>query len=153
MRRAAPIVLVLVALGALALWYFTRPQPTDEQKVLALVSEARAAVERKSANRLMRLISEDYMDKYGYDKRGLRQLATSAMYRAEHYTIYPQVTSLKFQGDLASLEIKAWFWAGDPQSGPGLELNITAKLQREGRQWRVISASGWEEAESEAMNE
>ena len=152
-RRAAPLVILLLALAGVAFWYFTRPEPTDEQKIQALINEARVAVERKNVSGLMRLISEDYLDKYGNDKRGLQRLVIAGAHSAEQYTVFPQVTNLKVKGDLAYLEMKTWLWVGDPATAPGQELNITAKLLREGKRWRVLSSYGWEEAEGGVMND
>lgn len=71
---AIPIVLrVLVTLGVLATMGCGRA-PSPEDRIRALIAEAERAAEARDAGALVDLVTEDYGDARGNDRRTLRQL-------------------------------------------------------------------------------
>lgn len=140
-------IAVLLLVGGGVLYWLTKPRPTDQEKIYRVVEDARVAVEQKNASGLLDLISKDYRDASGNDRQNLATMSYGGLRGAEQYSVTPEITSLKIEGDVATAQIKARFQINGAQPGEPIELKVTAKLRREGSHWRVISASGWEAAQ------
>lgn len=146
------LVVILLA-GLVAGYLLTRPQPTDEQKINALVVQAQQAVEKHNTTGLTRLISRDYVDKSGVTRQQLVAMIAQWTRGGEAVTVVPEITGLRINGAFADMQVRAQVWYGPDTSGGGQEYRITARLRKEGRDWKVISAEGWEAAQSDAMSQ
>ncbi len=152
-RRAFITVTVLiVAVGGAGVAYLLgRPVPSDEQKIYALVAQAQRAVENHNSTGLTRLLSRDYMDRSGTTRQQLVGMIVQWMHGGEEVLVVPEITGLSIRDDFADLSLRVRLWMGREPSGPGEEFGMTARLRREGRQWKVISAEGWSEAQSDVL--
>ena len=150
--RVRAILLVLgMGIGA-ALYMFVgqRSEPTDEQKLYRLVSEAQKAVEQHNTTGLTRLISDDYQDRSGYTRQQLVPMIASWMRGGEQYEVQPEIKQMTVRGDFADmvLDVRLRYGGAQQYTEP---YRIKVTLQREGRQWKVIAAEGWGEAQGDVM--
>jgi hypothetical protein len=153
MRRAAIPIIAVAALGGLAVWFFLlRHRPTDEEQIYRLVADAATAVQARSPAGVLKLISENYQDPYGNNKRALAQQVVVGLRAAERYTVVPEIASLQIAGETATAQVKARVWFGDRGSSPGTDLSITLHLAKERGHWLATSAEGWAPAEDAYMN-
>jgi hypothetical protein len=145
------IAVVLIAAG-LAGYFLTRPQPTDEQKIVALIAQGQRAVERRNSTGLTRLISKAYDDPYGYNREQLVGQIVGWMRSGQEMQVVPEIVDLQFNGDFADVKLRVWMAWGQGAAAGGEPFRMTVRLRREGRTWRVISAEGWGEAQSDIMS-
>ena len=145
------ILAVLVIGGGAAVYFLTRPQPTDQQQIIALVAQAQRAVERHNATGLTRLLSHDYFDAYGTNRQQMVGMIVSWMRGGEEVRAVPEITSLQINGDFADVKLRVWLQWGSQQPAAGEPYQMQMRLRREGRAWKVISAEGYGEAQSDAM--
>ena len=152
-RQLLLTVLALVVIGGGAAGYLlTRPQPTDQQKIIALVAEGQRAVERRNASGLTRLISRNYSDPYGYNREALVGQIVGWMHSAQDAPVVPEIADMQTNGDFADVKLRVWIAAGAEPSAGGEPYRMQLRLRKEGRVWRVISAEGWGEAQSDIMS-
>jgi hypothetical protein len=153
MRRAAIRLVILALAVGIAAWFFLlRHRPSDEEQIYRLVAEAAQAVEAKSPAGVLKLISENYQDPYGNNKRALAQQVIAGLRTVDRYTVVPEIASLRIEGRTATAQVKARVWFGERSSSPGTDLSITLHLAKEGRHWLATSAEGWAAAEEAYMN-
>lgn len=148
-------VLVIVALTSIVLIvtavYFLglRPAPVDDRtQVLRLVADAERAVEQKRPSDLMALISNDYADDQGNDRRAVQRLVIAGTRQQGDLDLSVQVTDITVEGDRATFTAQVEYAVGGPLTGEGTRLTVRGWLQREGRRWKVIKAEGWQGAEN-----
>lgn len=143
---------VLMLAGGAGWWLVGRPQPSDQEQVYRLVINAQDAAQRKDARDLLALLSEDYLDHNGYNKRDMTRWIISGLRTAEPITVVPEVKSLQVTGDRAELALAVRLWLGDPATTEVIPLTMQIGLQREGRRWRITSARGWEQTQEAYWN-
>lgn len=144
-------LVLLLIIGVLAAVFLIPPEPTDEQKLYQVVLDAQEAVNERNPTGLTRLISRDYQDGSGNTRESLVPRISGWLRAGQLVQVVPEVRSVQIQGDLAQMSLNLRIsWGGDTTAGETYPVEL--KLQREGRQWRIISAGGWQRAESDVMN-
>ena len=147
---AVVFAVVALAVGAALLWHFTRPRPTDEQRLYSLITKAQEAAENHNIAGLTRLISRAYHDRTGNDKRQMNALIMGWLQGAPPLKVVPTVAGLKVNGAAADMQLKIRYWAGDPNSA-GDEFGMALRLQKERGEWKITSAEGWEQEPGKVM--
>ena len=146
-------VALLAALVALGVAYLLgRPAPTDQQKIYTVIVQAQKAVENHNATGLTRLLSRDYFDRYGTTRQQLVGMIVQWMHGGEEVLVVPEITGLQIKGPFADMSLRVRLWRGREPSGPGEDYAMAVRLRQEGRAWKIISAEGWAEAQSDFMN-
>lgn len=152
--RISPLAVLLVVLalvaGVTVLRSLTRPRLTEEQRLYALFTNAQEAAEKHNIAGLTRLISRDYHDRMGTDKRQMNGMIASWLQGAPPLKVVPTVAGLKVNGETADMQVKIRYWSGDPNS-PGDEFAMALRWQKERGRWRVTSAEGWEAEQGKLM--
>ncbi|MEN6302922.1 MAG: hypothetical protein ABFD96_09375 [Armatimonadia bacterium] len=153
LSRRARIALMVVGMllgGGLYVLLGQRQEPTDEQKLYRLVSEAQKAVAQHNTTGLTRLISDDYQDRSGYTREQLVPMIASWMRGGEQYEVQPEIKQMTVRGDFADmvLDVRLRYGGAQQYTEP---YRIKVTLQREGRPWKVIAAEGWGEAQGDVM--
>lgn len=146
------IVVLALTAGVAVLMWVTRSQPPDEQQLYNLVAEAQQAANSHNAGGLIKLVSDDYMDQYGNDKHKLTPLILGWMRSMEQYRVVAEVNRLEIIDNTARLRLKVTLFTGQEQAGRGQEFPVEVQLRKEGRHWKAISAVGYGEAASGAMD-
>ncbi|MHB8997524.1 MAG: hypothetical protein ACYC63_19945 [Armatimonadota bacterium] len=150
------ILIVLVLLIAArwgVMWWFGRQPPSDEQQLVQLVATAQAAAQERNPTGLTRLLSDDYRDKDGNTKQQMTAMIVGWMRGATSYTVVPEVLSTDIQDGTAQMQLKVRYWAAEPIAGAGDEFRMSLALRKEGRQWKVTSAEGWQQEQGKLMGE
>jgi type II secretory pathway pseudopilin PulG len=145
------ILVLLIAARWGAMWYFGRAQLTDEQQLVRSVARAQEAAQKRDPGGLTKLLSDGYMDKAGNNKQQMTAMIVGWMRGAPPYTVVPEVTKTDITGDTALMQLKVRYWATQPASGPGDEFRMAVAWRKEGRQWKVTSAEGWEAEQGKVM--
>lgn len=145
-------VLAVAVLGGVAKWYLSRPRLNDEQKLYLLITTAQQAVDKRDASGLTRLISDHYKDKEGYDKHTLTGMVVGWMRGSEPFTVVPEIVGLTIKATTAEMQLKVRYFVGEGASGAGNEFRMQLQLQKEGNDWKVLSAQGWSEEQGHLMN-
>jgi len=146
-------IILFLTLAAVGIAFFLgQPRLTDQQQLYALVAQAQRAVENRNSAGLTRLISRDYADPYGTNRQQLVGMIVQWLRGGEEVLAVPEITGLSVRGDFADLPLRVRLWPGREPSGPGEAYGMTLRLRKEGRHWRVISAEGWAEAQSDVMS-
>jgi len=151
LRRLVPWVFVVVVIGAGAGWYLlTRPEPlSDEQQIVRLIADVQRAVEQRKTSDVMRYVSDDYHDRRGLDRLDVQRLVIAGARNRATMDLSVQVTSIEVQGDSATFTAEVDYSVGGPaMPGRSNHLTVSAELRRERGGWKVISAEGWQDAES-----
>lgn len=121
-------------------------EPTDEEKIEALIRDAAEKAEAKDIRGVMKHVSESYKDKQGNSRDQIRGLLFFYFQRYEKIGIFIRGTEIEVEGDNATAEVKLIFTGGAeiiPESGSGYILDL--KLKREDDDWLVVRA-GWTES-------
>ena len=146
MRRIAAVIAVLGIVAAVGFVAFRcRPQPDDRALIERLVADAQVAVQRRDLRKIMRIIDDNYHDRYGYTKQDLRRLAISAGRSFHSIRVAPTIKGIVVADGKASLQVDVLVWV-DEQLQPD-QYTIRATLVKRGRQWKVISSDGWQQTE------
>jgi len=156
MSRKLLVVFVLtdlVLIAAAVYWFVLRPAPVDDRtQVLRLIADAERAVEQKRPSDLMALISDNYSDEQGNDRRAVQRLVIAGTRQQGNIELSVQVADIDLQGDTATFTAEVDYSYGGPVSPEGAtHLTVRGWLQREGRRWKVIKAEGWQGAENAYM--
>lgn len=140
------LVLIAIVVG----FFVLRPAPVDERtEVLRLIAEAERAIEQKRPSDLMALISDDYSDDYGNDRRTVQRLVLAGARQQAEIDLTVQVTDITVNGDTATFTAEVDYSLGRPVSpDSATHLTVRGWLRREGRRWRVVRAEGWQAAEN-----
>lgn len=146
-RTLAAAAAALAAAGALWLWRPWRDPPGDEERIAALFLSAARAVEEKRIGDAVEAVSERYRGE-GLDRRGVKQLVAAHVLRGEWVSVTVAGTRVALQGDAAEAVVDVVMARG----GKGARLadllpeqasasRLTCRLEREGGDWRVVSAA------------
>jgi len=141
LKRFALLVLLVAVAIAVAKFYFFRSSPSPQQQIMLSIARAEEAAELGSVAGVMKIISNDYADTAGYDKRDLSRLAVQAL-RGQQWQFSTELKSLSVDGDTAEVDLKVAMWNEDIARYQ-LDYDFTLIWRREGRTWRVVSSSGW----------
>ena len=150
MSRRAVLAVVVAALAAgavLGLWRPWREPPGDEERIAALFLDAARAVEEKRVGDAVEAVSERYQGE-GLDRRGVKQLLLAQVLRGEWVSVTVAGTRVRLGGEGAEAVVDVVL----ARSGRGTRLadllpeqadvnRLTCRLEREGSEWRVVSAS------------
>ncbi|HYQ81338.1 MAG TPA: hypothetical protein VEP68_07545 [Anaeromyxobacteraceae bacterium] len=149
MSRRAVLAVVAAALAAagLALWRPWREPPGDEERIAGLFLDAARAVEEKRVGDAVEAVSERYRGE-GLDRRGVKQLLLAQVLRGEWVSVTVAGTRVRLAGDAAEAVVDVVL----ARSGKGTRLadllpeqasanRLDCRLEREGSDWRVVSAS------------
>jgi hypothetical protein len=138
--------LALVAVWAL--WTLLRrggPE-TDEARIGALVTELAEQATKKDVGEMIDHVSDAYRDADGLDRQELKRYLAAMLFRADWTEVVITSRSVNVEGPRATAELSAVLARGRSASGdvdPGLSVGahrITLKLEREGAEWKIVSA-------------
>jgi hypothetical protein len=148
-RRAIVATLALAAGAAgWAAWRrLSEPAPSDEDRIRALFDEAARAVEDRRVSDAVSAVSERFRGD-GLDRHGVKQLVASQVLRGEWVRVSVAGARVRVERDAASAVVDVVM----ARSGRGARLadllpqdaaanRIDCRLEREGGEWRVVSAS------------
>ena len=149
-RRNLIILAVLVVAAVLVGRRLARKPPTDEERIEALFSKAALAAEEKRVADVVEPLSERFAGQ-GLDKRGVRRFVTGMVLRGDWVSVSLGGVRTTVQGDTATSVVDVV----TARSGKGKALadllpneagahRITAFLEREDGEWRVVRAE-WEQ--------
>lgn len=150
-RLIATVAVILVVLVA-GVYIVTHPEPTDEEKIVRLVAQGQRAVENRNSTGLTSLISRDYFDKSGLTRQQIVALIVQWLRGGEEMVVVPQITGLQIREPFADMTLKVRVVPGRDPSGAGLDYDMSVRLRKEGRHWKVISAEGWGAAQSDVLS-
>ncbi len=149
MRRLvlAAAALALVAAGAVLLHRLLAEPPRDEDRIRSLFAEAARAAEEKRVSDAVEIVSERFRGE-GLDRQGVKQLVAYQALRGEWVSVTVAGAEIAVSGDAADATVDLVTARG----GPGKQLRdllpgeasahrVTCRLEREGRDWRVVSAT------------
>jgi len=139
---AAAAVLLVIAVALFI--NLRRPPLSDEERVKQLFLDAAYAVNTKNAAALMRLVSDDYNDGT-FTKRELRRLAIEGLRSSGRIIVVPSLRSLQIRGGWAHAELEVDVQTEGYDVAPQ-HLSLSVDLARRGRDWKIIRATGWENA-------
>ena len=147
-RRAAIIALIIAAIGG-AWYYFTIYLPpregTDREQILRMIADVERSVEQGRASGVMDYISEDYEDSRGFNRRMVQRMVIAGARDRRTMNLSVQVPEIEVSGDTAQFVADVEMTVS---GGETTQLTVTAQLRRENGRWMVVSADGWQGAES-----
>ncbi len=137
---------VLAALGCLLAIRAFRPEPTDEERIQALLERASSAVEEQRPGDVMEAVSERFQGE-GMGYRELKQYVVAQVLRGSWNAVVPVSVRVKVEGDRAQATFDAALIRGGKGKGLAARLpeagdtwRIDATLEREKDGWKVVSA-------------
>ena len=144
---AAALALAVGAAGWAAWRRLSEPAPSDEDRIRALFEEAARAVEEKRVSDAVSAVSERFHGD-GLDRHGVKQLLAAQVFRGEWVRVSVAGARVRVEADTASAAVDVVM----ARSGKGARLSdllpqdatanrIDCRLEREGGEWRVVSAS------------
>ncbi len=140
--RVVALGLVLAALAAASYLMTHKPSLTDEERIREVLREAEEAVEAKNVRGCLQHVSESYHDEYGNDKHELYRKAIAGFRNVEPFNLTVTVMQIRVEGDRAYVSLEVDFSAGE-RAVRGVAMDVV--FAREGRRWRAISATNYEE--------
>lgn len=147
------VLVLLIAARWGVMWWFGRQAPSDEHQLVQLVAIAQAAAQERNSTGLTRLLSDDYRDKDGNTKQQMTAMIVGWLRGAASYKVVPEVLSTDIQDGTARMQLKVRYWTAEPIAGAGNEFRMALALRKEGRQWKVTSAEGWQAEQGRLMAE
>lgn len=145
------LLLVLIVVGLTVLWSARRPQLSDQDQLVQLVAQAQEAAEKRDATALARLVSDSYRDKDNNDKHQMTRLIVAWMRGAPAFTVVPSITGTSIHGDTARVQLQVRYWMSEQPSGAGDDFPMILSLRKEGQDWKITSADGWQHEQSNLM--
>lgn len=145
------LLLVLIVVGLAVLWSARRPQLSDQDQLVQLVAQAQEAAEKRDATALARLVSDSYRDKDNNDKHQITRLIVAWMRSAPAFTVVPSITGTSIQGDTARVQLQVRYWISEQPTGEGDDFPMILSLRKEGQDWKITSAEGWQQEQSNLM--
>ncbi len=142
--RIVKILALLVLLAVIAvivkLYFFRAPLSPQQQITMAIV-RAEEAAELGSVAGVMEVVSNDYLDMAGNNRRDLSRLAVHAL-RGRQWQLSTELKSIAVREDTAEVALEVGIWE-EASAAHQLDYELTLIWRREGRTWRVVSSSGW----------
>jgi hypothetical protein len=142
LTTALALLAVLVVVVAIHL-HAGRPVRSPEQRIMLAIANAEEAAERGSVAGVMRIVSNDYADGAGNDRRALARLVLAAMRSRDRWHINTMLRSITVDQDSASTELSVTV-SGETWEEMRGTYQIMAQWRREGRHWRVVHSDGWQ---------
>ncbi len=150
-RVAVPVALIAAVIIAAKLCCFGTP-PSDEEQILLAIADAEASAERGSVAGVTRVLSNEYKDALGQDKRAVTRLVLAGLRGHQRWQVNTQARTLDVADDTAEVRLKVTVWPAEAQA-ERFDYDIMSSWRKEGRTWRVVSSSGWHEVmEEDLMN-
>lgn len=116
------------------------PRLTEEQKIRKLLAEAEETAEQGNYLRILNYVSDTYRDEYGYNRDRLRGLLVMAQRDRTRVAVSTDLTDLKIEGATARAQCEVRL---DTGRYGRREYSLTLTFAKEGRDWKVTSATGW----------
>jgi len=146
LRVLAPYLLIAAGLSGLGWWWWqSRPRPSDEQRLAALVAGVAHGVEQHRLGEIVGPLSREYQDSRGYNYQGIWRQAVR--YVGARYATRVQISN--FQPEVArevavaTLQVRVTSVAGVSYQGA-----LTLHFRREGlwgwRGWKITNSEGWQ---------
>lgn len=129
---AVPAVL---ALGVLA-WWFARHEPTDEERVLLMLDEMRAAAIERESSGILAHVAQGYQDDGGMNRDELRAYLLGFFLGAKSVGVTVLRRRVELQGGVATADLSLLLSRDGQRDGRRLVL----RLVREGDEWKVQSS-------------
>lgn len=150
-RAVSRNALVIVCL--LPLFSCSPARDSPEAQVRALFARAETAAEQKDLGALRPMISDQYADAEGQDKKAIEAVLRFYFLRNQSIHLFTRIQSIEFPQPSRATAVVLVAMAGQPiKTGQELErlhadLNrFEITLTREDREWKVIGAE-WRRAE------
>jgi hypothetical protein len=147
-RRAIVAAAVIAAIGG-AWYYFTIYLPpregTDREQILRLIVNVEKAIEQGRVSGVMDYISPDYKDPRGFDRRMVHRMVLAGARDQQKMNLSVEVPEIEVSGDTAQFVAEVDMSVND---GEMTHLTVRGELQRENGRWMVVSADGWQNAQS-----
>jgi hypothetical protein len=146
-RRTLILIAVPIALLAIVTIHrLMREPPSDEERIRALFVGAALAAEEKRVGDVVEAVSERFSGG-GLDKRGVKGLVLGMVLRGDWVSVSVAGIAVAFDGDRARANVDVV----TARSGKGKAVadllpqeaaahRIACRLEREGSDWRVVSA-------------
>lgn len=130
-----------VGVSILLVFLATRERLSDEEQIRQILLQAERDANSKNATGLLSIVSKNYRDEQGFDYSAIRGLLAQWRRSSQKTDVTVYDLELQIQGKKASVSalVTVQF-----NSEARLELPLTAKLAKEKRTWKVVSASGWQ---------
>lgn len=150
MGRRGIVAALTIAIISGAVYYFTIYRPpregTDREQVLRLIVEVEKAVEQGRVSGVMEHISEDYSDDHGLNRRMVQRMVMAGARDRRRLTLSVGQPRIEVSGDTATFVTDVDFSVNDGRDVR--HLTVRGQLRREDGRWKVVSADGWQGAES-----
>jgi ketosteroid isomerase-like protein len=148
-KRGLAAALIVAIIGG-GIYYFTIYRPpregTDKEQILRLIVEVEKAIEQGRVSGVMDHVSENYSDDHGLNRRMVHRMVMAGARDRRRLTLSVQQPQIEVSGDTATFTTEVDFSTDGGQSMT--HLTVTGELRREGGRWMVVSADGWQGAES-----
>ncbi len=141
------ILFLVVALIILGRYIYSTLGITEEQRVIQVIDRAQEAVIDKSLVRLVEVVSEDYHDSSGLDRRGVLGMAGMYFRTKDHVEIIRLGTDVTFpEEDLAVATLRVQIfgrvggqWGRGATDDSLLGEVFTVRLRKADDHWKIIS--------------
>lgn len=116
----------------------------DEERIRAVIEEARTAVVERDAAGVLDLVDEGYRDPEGRTKREVRSLLLYRILRNRRLTVSIVAPKVVVSGDTAAARVTVVATGSEgggifPDNATSREFDI--RFARRGRGWKVVSAT------------
>ncbi len=145
-RYAIAIIAILFVFAAIGAIIVSRRPEAPEIAIPRLLADIEQAVERGNTSGVLQIVSREYSDSADNTYRDIARLVRGGMYYGEHWVISSQILSLQASDNTADVRIRVIIYPLADQKAT-TEYEISSIWRLEGRAWRVISASGWQDIE------
>ncbi len=133
--------IAVLAVVIVVVWWLVRPQKTDRQQIVDLLSRTERAIEHKDLGGMMRVVSQDYADGT-YSKRELRRMVLAGFREVRTIRITPVLRELEVSGKNARAELDVDVWIDTDRPRPTMHLAIWVKLSNKSGRWLVTGVGG-----------
>jgi hypothetical protein len=134
------VLAVLLALHLVG----ARPEPGPEQQIMLAIADAEEAARRGSASDVVRIVSAHYADDAGYSRQDISRLAVGALRGGQQWHITTNLEQISVEQEVAHSRLRVTLWDSAWYDGDA-SWRISLLWRKEGRHWRVVSSSGWQQ--------